>query len=67
VSDLGRSRDGWDRVPFFCANRTEPNGWERLPIDLGVMTGGVVDALRRSGLSIHGPDDFTLEFFAPPV
>ena len=59
-------RRGLDHVAFGCADRDELLAWERLPTDLGVRHGGIVDAHYGSALSFEDPDGLPLELFCPP-
>src|SRR5688572_26638856 len=56
---------GLDQLAFACANRRELEEWEARLNELGVASGGVVDASYGSGLSFREPDNIALEFFAP--
>lgn len=60
-------RPGLDHVAFGCASRGELETWEARLDELGVATGGIVDAPYGSGLSFRDPDNNALEFFAPPA
>jgi glyoxylase I family protein len=57
---------GLDHLAFACANRSELVEWEARLSELGIATGGVVDAPYGSGVSFRDPDNIALEFFAPP-
>jgi glyoxylase I family protein len=59
-------RVGLDHLAFACATRKELEAWEGRLNELGVPSGGVVDAGYGSGLSFRDPDNIALEFFAPP-
>ncbi len=60
-------RPGLDHLSFACANRAELEEWQKRLEDLGIMTGGIVDASYGSGLSYRDPDNIALEFFSPPT
>ena len=60
------TRPGLDHLAFACANRGELEEWEARLGELGVTSGGIVDAPYGSGLSFRDPDNIALEFFAPP-
>jgi glyoxylase I family protein len=59
-------RLGLDHLAFACANRAELEQWQSKLDALGIEYGGIVDAPYGSGLSFRDPDNFDLEFFAPP-
>jgi glyoxylase I family protein len=59
-------RAGLDHVAFGCANRAELESWQARLDELGIQSGGIVDAHYGSGLSFRDPDNIALEFFAPP-
>jgi glyoxylase I family protein len=59
-------RVGLDHVAFACADRGELQQWEARLGELGIASGGIVDASYGSGLSFRDPDNIALEFFAPP-
>ena len=58
-------RVGLDHLAFACSSRVELEAWEVRLEELGVATGGIVDADYGSGLSFRDPDNIALEFFAP--
>jgi catechol 2,3-dioxygenase-like lactoylglutathione lyase family enzyme len=59
-------RPGLDHVAFGCADRAELKEWQARLEEMGIDSGGIVDADYGSGLSFRDPDDVALEFFAPP-
>lgn len=58
-------RPGLDHVAFACPSRAGLEEWERRLNELGIPSGGIVDAPYGSGLSFRDPDNIALEFFAP--
>lgn len=60
-------RIGLDHVSFGVADRSELEEWEKRLEEMGVPTGGIVDASYGSGLSFRDPDNNALEIFAPPA
>jgi glyoxylase I family protein len=65
-SQFSERRPGLDHISFHCADRAELEGWEKRLNDLGIKSGGIVDAPYGSGLSFRDPDNIALEFFALP-
>ena len=59
-------RVGLDHRAFSCGSRSEREAWEVRLNELGIATGGFVDADYGSGLSFRDPGSIALEFFAPP-
>ena len=58
-------RPGLDHLAFGCASRDELRAWEIHLDELGIPSGGIVDAPGYSALSFRDPDNIALEFFAP--
>jgi len=59
-------RPGLDHISFAVPTRNDLVEWEARLCELGVSTGGIVDAHYGSGLSFRDPDNIALELFAPP-
>jgi glyoxylase I family protein len=59
-------RVGLDHLAFACSSRSELEAWKVRLDELGIVNGGVVDAVYGSGLSFRDPDNIALEFFALP-
>jgi glyoxylase I family protein len=60
-------RVGLDHLAFACSSRSELEAWKVRLDELGIVNGGVVDAVYGSGLSFRDPDNIALEFFALPA
>ena len=58
-------RPGLDHLAFGCASRDELRAWEIHLEELGIPSGGIVEAPGYSALSFRDPDNIALEFFAP--
>lgn len=58
-------RVGLDHLGLTCSSRTELEAWKARLDELGIVNGGVVDAVYGSVLSFRDPDNIALEFFAP--
>ncbi len=56
-------RVGLDHLSFTCSSRTELEAWKARLDELGIVNGGVVDAVYGSVLSFRDPDNIALELF----